>query len=257
MMGLFKKYLLIGGLPDAINCYLETTNIVAVRGIHSDIHRLYRMDAARYEQASGRKLKIQRIYDMIPSNLENIKKRVVARRIEDKTNARMADYEDEFKSLIHSVQAISKPSYPLVQNMGKNLLKLYLNDVGIFTGQLYHQDISSVMQDERSINLGAVYETLVAHDFNLFYYDNKKNGEVDFLVDDYDNMTVMPVEVKSGKDYFKHRALDRFMGITEYNVKQALVLSNDARVYREGNVTYLPIYYIMFLLKPVPGEVRF
>ena len=106
MMGLFKKYLLIGGLPDAINCYLETTNIVAVRAIHSDIHRLYRMDAARYEQASGRKLKIQRIYDMIPSNLENIKKRVVARRIEDKTNARMADYEDEFKSLIHSVQAI-------------------------------------------------------------------------------------------------------------------------------------------------------
>ena len=146
--------------------------------------------------------------------------------------------------------------------MGKNLLKLYLNDVGIFTGQLYHQDISSVMQDERSINLGAVYETpvaqeLAAHDFNLFYYDNKKNGEVDFLVDDYDNMTVMPVEVKSGKDYFKHQALDRFMGITEYNVKQALVLSNDARVYREGNVTYLPIYYIMFLLKPVPGEVRF
>lgn len=102
------------------------------------------------------------------------------------------------------------------------------------------------------INLGAVYETVVAtelqaHGHSLFYYDNKQKGEVDFLVDDYDSLSVLPIEVKSGKDYSTHRSLDRFIANSDYKIKHALVLSNEGASNMEHNTTYLPIYYIMFL----------
>ena len=108
------------------------------------------------------------------------------------------------------------------------------------------------MSDERSTNLGSVYETVVAqelraHGFNLFYYDNKKNGEVDYLIDDYDNMSVAPIEVKSGKDYNIHSALDHFLQVEEYHIRKAYVFSNTRETHTANGITYLPIYYIMFL----------
>lgn len=149
------------------------------------------------------------------------------------------------------VKAISKPSYPLLENSGKNLLKLYLNDVGILSGIYYRNNIKAVMDDIKSINLGSVYETVVAqelkaHGYNLYYYDNKKNGEVDYLIDDADNLSNIPVEVKSGKDYSVHSALDKFISTEEYDIKRAYVLSNEQRVYTEKGITYIPIYYVMF-----------
>ena len=259
MMDLFKKYLLVGGLPDAVNSFVERKNIVEVRDIQREIHHLYRLDAARYEQESQRKLKIQRIFEMVPSNLENKKKRVVATKIEQKKEARMSDYADEFEYLIHAgialqVQAISQPSYPIIENSGKNLLKLYLNDVGIFTGILYEEQIQPIMNDQRSVNLGSVYETVVAqelaaHGFKLCYYDNKKKGEVDFLVDDTEHLSVMPLEVKSGKDYYVHSALSNILEVEEYHIQQAFVLNNDREIYVKEGITYLPIYSIMFFKK--------
>ena len=259
MMDLFKKYLLVGGLPDAVNSFVERKNIVEVRDIQREIHHLYRLDAARYEQESQRKLKIQRIFEMVPSNLENKKKRVVATKIEQKKEARMSDYADEFEYLIHAgialqVQAISQPSYPIIENSGKNLLKLYLNDVGIFTGILYETQIQPIMNDQRSVNLGSVYETavaqeLAAHGFRLCYYDNKKKGEVDFLVDDTEHLSVMPIEVKSGKNYYVHSALSNILNVNEYHIQQAFVLNNDREIYIKEGITYLPIYCIMFFRK--------
>lgn len=256
LMDLFRKYLLVGGLPDAVNEYLATRNIVEVRKIQTNVHRLYGVDAARYEQ-NERRLKIRRIYEMIPSNLENKKKRVVAKDIEQKAGKRMADYSDEFDYLVSSgialeVKAISKPSFPLVENSGKNLLKLYMNDVGLLTNVFYGIGIKAVMDDAESVNLGSVYETVVAqelkaHGFNLYYYDNKKNGEVDYLIDDVDNLSVMPLEIKSGKDYKIHSALDKFLQIKEYNIRRAFVFSNSQKVENVGGITYMPIYYVACL----------
>ena len=259
MMDLFKKYLLVGGLPDAVNSFISRKNIVEVRDIQQEIHHLYRLDAARYEQENQRKLKIQRIFEMIPSNLENKKKRVMAAKIDEKKEARMSNYSDEFEYLISAgialqVQAVSKPSYPIVENSGKNLLKLYLNDVGIFTGILYQHQIQAIMNDIGSVNLGSVYEAVVAqelaaHGFRLCYYDNKKMGEVDFLIDDTDNLSVTPIEVKSGKDYYVHSALSNIIKVKEYNIKQAFVLNNDREICIKNGITYLPIYSVMFLKK--------
>lgn len=254
VMDLFKKYLLVGGLPDAINSYTKDKNIVAVRSIQTEIHNYYGMDASKYDE--DKKLKIRRIYDMIPSNLENKKKRLVIQNIENIRGKRSSDYEDEFDYLINAgialdVKAISTPTFPLIENSGKNLLKLYLNDVGLLTNIFYRTNIRAVLDDIKSINLGSVYESVVAselkaHGFTLYYYDNKTKGEVDYLIDDYDSLSTVPLEVKSGKDYTVHSALNHFIANEDYNVKMGYVLSNEREVIKKDKITYLPIYYIMF-----------
>jgi hypothetical protein len=254
MMDLFRKYLLVGGLPDAVNSYLAEKNIQSVREIQREIHGYYAADASKYDEE--KKLKIRRIYDLIPSNMENKKKRVVAQNIENKRGKTFNDYADEFAYLISAgialnVQAISNPVFPLIESSGKNLLKLYLNDVGILTGILYGNNIRAILDDEKSINLGSVYETvvaseLIAHGCKLFYYDNRSRGEVDYLIDDYDSLSAVPIEVKSGKDYTVHSALNAFVQNEDYHIKKAFVVSNERTVTVKGKVTYLPIYYIMF-----------
>lgn len=254
MMDMFRKYLLVGGLPDAVNSYLSEKNIQAVRDIQSEIHDYYAADASKYDEE--KKLKIRRIYDLIPSNMENKKKRVVAQNIENKRGKTFGDYQDEFDYLISAgitlnVQAISNPVFPLIESTGKNLLKLYLNDVGILTGILYGNNIRAVLDDETSINLGSVYESVVAgelmaHGYKLFYYDNRNKGEVDYLIDDYDSLSAVPIEVKSGKDYTVHSALNAFVQNEDYHIKKAFVLSNKREITTKGKINYIPIYYIMF-----------
>lgn len=254
MMDMFRKFLLVGGMPDSVNSYLSEKNIQSVREIQKEIHDYYAADASKYDEEN--KLKIRRVYDLIPSNMENKKKRVIAQSIENKKGKTFNDYCDEFEYLISAgialnVQAISNPAFPLIESTGKNLLKLYLNDVGILTGILYGNNIRAVLDDERSINLGSVYETvvaseLIAHGHRLFYYDNRNKGEVDYLIDDYDSLSAVPIEVKSGKDYTVHSALNTFVQNEDYHIKKAFVVSNERSVMQKGKITYIPIYYIMF-----------
>lgn len=254
IMDLFRKYLLIGGLPDVVNTYITTKNIQQVREIQNEIHNYYAADASKYD--AERKLKIRRVYDLIPSNMENKKKRMIAQSIEGKKGKIFADYRDEFEYLISAgialhVQAISNPAFPLIESTGKNLLKLYLNDVGILTGILYGNNIRAILDDERSINLGSVYESVVAselaaHGHKLFYYDNRSKGEVDYLIDDFESLSAVPIEVKSGKDYTVHSALNNFVKNEDYHIKKAFVVSNERNIKTVGKITYLPIYDVMF-----------
>lgn len=263
MLDYFKQYLLVGGLPDAVNVFLETRNIVRVRDAQREIYELYKGDASQYDKEH--KLKIERIYDLVPSYLENKKKRVRFNKIEQKKQARSAQYQDEFEYLVksgicHEVKAIANPRFPLNESESKNLLKLYFNDVGLLTNLLYQYNIAAVMDDEKSINLGSVYEVavcseLTAHGFPLFYYDNKKKGEVDFLVSDYDSLSVVPIEVKSGKDYDRHSSLDLFVGTPDYNIKEGIVFSNEREIFKDGKIRYLPIYFVMFIRPSFPTSL--
>ena len=256
MIDLFRRYLLVGGLPDAVNIYLETHNIVKVREVQDSIRAMYAADASKYEKNSQKKLYIRRIYEMIPSQMEKQKKRIIAKEIQGKKGDRYSSYEEEFEYLItsgitHATHAISNPKYPLSESVTKNLLKLYLNDVGLLTGILYGNNVRPVLNDMRSINLGSVYENAVAqelasHGYKLFYYDNRSKGEVDFLIDDHNTISVLPVEVKSGKDYTKHSALDNFMKVPDYHISSALVLNDDREIRVVNNVTYAPVYNVMF-----------
>lgn len=259
----FKTYLLVGGLPEAVNAFVATRNIAHVRQVQNDIHNLYRIDASQYDQ--GHKLLIRRIYDMLPSNLENRKKRVIVKNIEQSRGHRQfSDYADEFEYLVQSgisisVQACSNPKFPLAESVQKNLIKLYLNDVGVLTALLYDNNINAILRDDKSINLGTVYESAVAqelhaHGHKLHYFDNKKKGEVDFLIDDFDRLQVLPIEVKSGKDYKVHSALDAFLSTHDYHIDQAIVLSNERMVVEEEGIVYMPIYYSMFFRRSSRGE---
>ena len=262
MLDLFKRYLLIGGMPDAVNAYLDTRNIVAVRKIQEDIRHLYALDASQYDEEH--KLKIMSVYNMVPSNMENKKKRLVYKSIEG-SDKRWKDYADEIEYLVGSgitldVKAISSPSFPLVESASKNLIKLYFNDVGLLTDVLYQYNVSAVLNDELSVNLGSVYESVVAselraHGHELFYYDNKAKGEVDYIVDDYESLSVLPIEVKSGKNYQIHHALNAFAANEDYKIKRGIVFSNEREVRSKGIITYLPIYYVMFLEYRVPERL--
>lgn len=259
LMKKFREYLVTGGLPEAVNSFLTDLNIVRLRRIHRDIHNLYKIDCSKYD--AEKKLSIRKVYDMIPSLMENRKKRIVVKEIENKKGKQFSDYEREFEYLINAgvaleVRAVSNPKFPISESETKNMLKLYMNDVGLLSYLLYNTNINAILNDDSSINLGNVYETAVAqelhaHGFRLRYYDNKQRGEVDFLVDDYDSLSVLPIEVKSGKDYKVHSALDNFIATPDYRIRKAVVLSNERTVSEEKGILYMPVYYIAFLLNEI------
>lgn len=267
IMNLFRRYLLVGGLPAAVNEYLDSHNIVKVRNVQENIRSLYEVDATKYEKDSNKTLLIRRIYNMIPSQLENKKKRIIIKDIQNKIGDRFDNYLDEFEYLISSgtaleVSAISNPKYPLAESAHKNLMKLYLNDVGLLTMLLYKNSIRPIISDEDSVNLGSVYESVVAqelkaHGHKLFYYDNKQRGEVDFLIDDYSSTTILPIEVKSGKDYTRHSALNNLLKVRDYDIASGLVLSNSREIKTVGNVSYMPVYYVMFIDANAVEELYF
>ena len=254
-MDLFRRYLLVGGLPEAVNAFLESRDLNKVRFVQKTIADLYRLDAAKYDTAHS--LKIARIYDLIPSNMENKKKRLVFNEIEQAKNKRAANYEEEIDYLVSSgitleVKAISNPKFPLVESEHKNLLKLYFNDPGLLTAALYNNNPIPVLNNETGINLGSVYECavscqLAANDNRLFYYDNRTRGEVDFLIDDYQTLSVVPMEVKSGKDYKRHVAISRFVFNADYGIQFGYVLSNNPTVEITNNITYCPVYFSTFI----------
>ena len=258
----FKKYLIVGGLPDAVNSYLEDKNIAKIRNIQKEIQEYYKIDASQYDVKN--KLKISRIYDLIPSYLESKKKRVIIKEIDGKKE-RYEDYIEEFDYLISSgtaleVEAFTNPVFPLLESSKSNLLKLYFNDVGLITNNYFEKNINAIIDDKLCINLGTVYETVVAtelkaHLNKLYYYDNRTKGEVDFLINDYNNLAVLPIEVKSGKDYKLHNSLNKF--ITNYNIPKAIVLSNERNVFTEDKILYLPIYYVMFINDKKDEEITF
>lgn len=254
VMSLYKRYLLVGGLPEAVNKFLLTRDLNQVRVVQQAISELYRIDAAKYDADNS--LKIGRIYSLIPSNMENKKKRVVYKDIESAKGKRASDYEDEMEYLISSgialgVNAISNPKFPLGETEHKNLVKLYFNDPGLLTAALYRNNPAPVLTTESGVNLGSVYECAVAcqlasNDNQLYYYDNRVRGEVDFLVDDFDSLTVVPIEVKSGKDYKRHVAISRFVATEEYGIRYAYVLSNSREVEVQGKIRYVPVYLSLF-----------
>lgn len=252
---LFKTYLYVGGMPDAVKTFVETKNVTKIREIQKDIINFYSEDASKYDKQN--KLVIKRIYDMIPSNIENKVKRVQFKKIENKDDVRYTKYVNEFEYLIFSgislaTIAVTEPKFPLIQSSCKNLIKLYMNDVGLLTNLLYKNNINAILNDSTGVNLGAVYETVIAqelkcHDHDLYYYDRKKIGEVDYLIDDYNSLNVLPIEIKSGKDYKSFKALPKILMDKNYKMTKGYVLSNEREIKTVDKITYYPIYFIMFI----------
>lgn len=251
----FKEYVLCGGLPDAVKEFVINKNVMGMRNVHQATYTYYKDDCSQYDALH--KLKITRIYEMMSSYMENKVKRVIAKDIRDSKDT-LDKYVDEFDYLVSSgvataVRAISNPKFPLVESSSKNLIKLYYNDVGLLTNILYKNNIDAVLNVDSGVNLGSAYETaaameLIAHGHEMFYFDSKKVGEVDFLINDYDNLSVLPIEIKSGKNQNNFRAIPKLVDKNEnYKLPFGYVFGNKNIIKKENDLITMPIYMVMFL----------
>ena len=255
MMDLFEKYLLVGGMPNAVSEFFDNNSFVSVENAHKAIDHFIRLDISKYA-SDNEKLKIQEIYDLIPSELNKISKRFILSDIPnyDKHDNLQLSFSWLNKAGVTiPVYIASDPKIPLMASSNRNRLKLFHEDVGIFTYLLMDASIKTdILNGNLNINYGSIYESVVAqllhgHGFNyLYYFNNKKQGEVDFLIE-YKNK-VIPIEIKSGKDYKRHNALKNLLNNKEYGIDEAYVFCNE-NITIQDNITYYPIYMIDLLRK--------
>lgn len=252
MMQLFELYLIIGGMPAAVSAYLDTENLRQVASEQQTILSLYRQDISKYDAQN--RLYLNEIFDLIPSELDSKNKRFILKDLKEK--ARFDKYYDSFLWLKNAgvalpVNVVDEPKVPLLLSKSQNLFKLFSNDVGLLAAQ-YGGDIQiQILRHETSMNFGSIYENvaaeeLTAHGYPLYYYNSKKFGELDFVIEK--DGKVLPIEIKSGKDYYRHNAMDNVLDHPDYGIEEGCVFCG-GNVETAGKITYFPIYMLMFLQK--------
>ncbi len=250
MMEFFRLYLVVGGMPAAVQKYLDSNNLQEVLAVQEDIIRLYQRDIAQYDP--GNKLYIEEIFKLIPPELNAKNKRFILKNLNQ--NSRFAQYENSFLWLKNAgvalpVYNVEEPKVPLLLSRSRNLFKLFQNDVGLLAAQYAEGIQLRIIAGDKAINFGSVFENavaqeLLAHGFDLYYYNNKKRGEIDFVVEKQGK--ALPIEVKSDKDYAVHRALANVLTCEEFGIQEALVLSGE-NLRVERKILYAPVYMVMFL----------
>jgi len=249
---LFRLYLVVGGMPAAVNKYIESNNLQEVMAVQQDIIRMYKRDIAQYDPIN--KLYIEEIFNLIPPELNAKNKRFILKRLND--HAKFDRVENGFLWLTNAgaalpVYNVEEPKMPLLLACSRNLFKLFQSDIGLLACQYAEGIQMRIIKGDKDINFGSIYENavaqeLVAHGIIPYYYNNKKRGELDFVIEL--NGKVLPIEVKSGKDYEIHRALSNIMDCKEYDLPEAVVFNN-GNMHIVGKITYAPIYMAMFLEK--------
>lgn len=249
MLSLYRLYSVIGGMPAAVDEYIKTNDVRLVSDVQLDIIALYRKDISKYAEKD--KLKIKEIFDLIPSELDAKNKRFILKSLNQ--HAKFDRYQNDFLWLKNAGVAIpvynlEEPKIPLKLAETRNLFKLFSNDAGLLTAQYANGIQLKLLSGEIDINYGAIYENIVAqellcHGYDPYYYNNKRMGEVDFVIS---STQPLPIEVKSGKDYERHNALSNLLECKEYGINVAYVLCN-GNIQRKGKIIYFPIYMTMFI----------
>ena len=266
LMKMVHLYLVVGGMPAAVQAYIDTNDLNVVEEKQKEIIDLYKWDISQYDP--NKKLEINEIFNLIPSELDAKNKRFILKNLNE--HARFSRYENSFLWLKNAGVAIptmniKEPTFSFKLNELRNLFKLFQNDVGLLTSQYASGIQLHLLQGEVKQNYGAIYENLVAqelycHGFGgdeheLHYFNSKKQGELDFVI--AQNGRVIPIEVKSGKDYERHNALTNVLTNDDYNIDFAYVLTND-NLRIEDKLIYMPIYMLMFIQKsPAPANQIF
>lgn len=250
MLELFRLYLIVGGMPAAVQRYLDTNNLNEVLRVQQSIVQLYKKDIAKYDP--DEKLYLEDIFNLIPSELNAKNKRFILKNLNE--NFKFSRYEHSFIWLKEAgvalpVFCVQEPEIPLLLSKSTNLFKLFLSDVGLLAAMYADGLQIKILSKEKDINYGSIYENVIAqelraHGFELYYFNSKKQGELDFVIE-YQG-EVLPIEVKSGKDYTRHRALDHVLQNEGYGIRQAMVFSNE-NIQVKDNVFYCPVYLVGML----------
>ena len=251
MMTHFRRYLVVGGMPAAVQEYVDSGNMNEVSVIQNNIIAFYKRDFTKYEKERKR-LMLTDIYDQIPSQLLKQNRRFNYADI--KKGLRYERVEDSFIWLTAAGVAIptynaTEPRVALNQNRKSSLLKLYSSDVGLLTCQCGDAIRLKILMEDEKINLGGVYENAVAqemhaHGFPMYFYNSHKQGELDFVIEK--DAAVVPIEVKSGKNYYEHSALTKVVNNAEYDVREAYLFTNYSTT-SSGKVKNLPVYMSAFI----------
>lgn len=261
LMSLFELYLIVGGMPSAVKAYMETKNLRKVAEEQNAIIALYKQDISKYDKKN--KLYLNEIFDLIPSELNAKNKRFILKNLNE--NAKFSKYNNSFLWLKNAGVAlpahiVDEPKVPLLLSKSSNLFKLFSNDVGLLAAQYGNGIQLKILQHDTTMNFGSIYENiaaqeLLAHGHTLYYLNSKKLGELDFLIESEGN--VIPIEIKSGKDYYRHSAMDNVLNHPEFDIPKGYVFCN-GNVETDGKVVYFPIYMLMFLQKEtLPDEIIF
>ncbi len=252
MMELFRLYLIVGGMPAAVQRYLDTNNLNEVLQVQKGIIQLYKKDISRYDPEH--KLYLEEIFQLIPGELNSKNKRFILKNLNE--NFKFSRYENSFIWLKEAGVAlptycVQEPEIPLLLSKSTNLFKLFLSDVGLLAAMYADGLQIRILNKEVDINFGSIYENAVAqelyaHGFELYYFNSKKQGELDFVIE-YEGYP-LPIEVKSGKNYMRHPALNNVMQNKSYEIKQAIVLCNE-NIEMKDQIFYCPIYLAGLLKK--------
>lgn len=246
MMKLFKRYLVVGGMPQAVNEYIESGNISRVGEIQRDIINFYKRDFTKYESEDNA-LMLKTIYDLIPAQLLKQNRRFNYADI--KKGLRFKSVENSFVWLYNSGVVLrafntTEPKIGLKLNEKSSLVKLYYSDVGLLTYACGESMRKSILFEGGTPNMGGIYENVVIQElvscgYDVYYYNSKKLGELDFVIEN--GISVVPIEVKSGKDYYVHSAINNVLKVEDFGIGEAIVFTGfDLSV--KGNVVYYPIY---------------
>ena len=250
LMELFRLYLIVGGMPAVVQTYLDTNDIKKVVNKQREILSMYVEDISQYD--INNKLYIKDIFNLIPAELNNPNKRFILKNLNE--NTKFSRLEDSFiwireAGVAIGVYNIEEPKLPLELAKLRNLFKLFSNDVGLLSCQYADGIQLRILNNDIDINYGSIYENAVAeelysHGLKLYYFNSKKQGELDFVIKLDDK--ILPIEVKSGKNYLRHNALKNVIENKDYDIEKAYVLYNE-NIKRVGNIVYLPIYLMMFI----------
>lgn len=269
LMNLFRQYLVVGGMPQAVEEFVTTHDLGQVDLIKRDILSLYRADIHKYGGALRHK--ILAVFNAIPSELSRHEKKFVLADIE--AGARMRDYESAFEWLkeamtVNVAYAASEPNVGFRLNANRSSLKCYLADTGLLVSmafdesRLLSEDIHNrLLSDRIELNEGMLVENVVAQMLLAaghlpYFYSNadRKDAasrmEVDFLLDKSTltrRHNVSPVEVKSGSNV-THASLDKFRSKFKSSLAEAFLLS-DRDVKVDRGITYLPLYMASLLVR--------
>ena len=254
LLSLFFVYLIVGGMPDAVKTYIETKDIREVDKVQRDIITLYKEDFSQYE-FEDKKLRLKSIYDIIPAELNKQNKKFVFTMLDKEL--KFDRYENSFlwlkdAGVVIPVYNAEAPLIPLKAGKSSNVFRLFSSDIGLLTSAYPAETKMELISKNGEVNNGAHFENavaqqLLANDFDPYFCKRSKVGELDFLIEL--SGKVVPIEVKSGKGYKSHKALDNYMNIEDYHLEKAYVFST-FNVEKEGKIIYLPIYMSYLLKEP-------
>lgn len=250
---LFYSYIVVGGMPDVVQTYVNTHDIGQVIEVQTGILEQYKLDIAKYAEESD-KPKIKAIFEAIPSQLSEKNRRFLLSSID--THGRQNRYAESFQWLADAGVAlpcynVTEPKAPLILNEKRNLFKLFMGDTGLLCAACLDNIQFAILQGNLEVNMGSLLENVMAqemqcHGFALHYFDTKKYGELDFVIQDGTKIDL--VEIKSGKNYKKHAALNRIRSVEDWKTERRLVYCK-GNLEQQAGVEYLPWYMVMFYEK--------